>query len=390
MAPTPSSNWLALKKKLPTDGRPKKRRKTDAVLEVATSEVGSVMGASTRASSLAPSVASTTEVDKSPDSVSALRRMVYGESSYAESHKLPGKYIAIDCEMVGIAGDPSKRNSTSRDKGDESSLARVSVVNYYGYVLLDTFVRQRERVTDWRTAVSGVRESDMVNAKSFSEVQKLVADLIKDKVLVGHAVHNDLEALLLSHPHNLTRDTQVLAGRHGTLSANKAAENASDPSKPVKRNKRQALRNLVTSEIGIDIQSGEHSSIIDARATMAVYRLHKKLWDKGFAPSIHKIKKKKSKTQITDVSTKISSPEPSSNGKSSGKRKHATEDDDSPSNSQPSLKSKKQGISSGLSVVTKSRKGGVQSKKVVSGTRSQAKPATGSSSGSKWWATLGK
>lgn len=62
--------------------------------------------------------------------------------------------------MVGIAGDPAKRK-TDRDKGDESSLARVSVVNYYGYVLLDAFVRQRERVTDWRTAVSGVRESDM-------------------------------------------------------------------------------------------------------------------------------------------------------------------------------------------------------------------------------------
>jgi len=122
----------------------------------------------------------------------------------------PGKYIAIDCEMVGIAGDPSMRYSTARDKGDESSLARVSVVNYYGCVLLDTFVRQRERVTDWRTAVSGVRESDMVNgvfccccfcslmadcesAKSFSEVQKLVAALLKDRILVGHAVHNDLQ-----------------------------------------------------------------------------------------------------------------------------------------------------------------------------------------------------
>lgn len=76
-----------------------------------------------------------------------------------------GKYVAIDCEMVGIAGDPSKKNTTTRDKGDESSLARVSVVNYYGAVQLDVFVRQRERVTDWRTAVSGVRESDMVNGK---------------------------------------------------------------------------------------------------------------------------------------------------------------------------------------------------------------------------------
>jgi RNA exonuclease 4 len=112
--------------------------------------------------------------------------------------------------MVGIAGDSKKQSLAAKNGEDESSLARVSVVNYYGAVLLDEFVRQRERVTDWRTAVSGVRQSDMVHgvftptryinsllihnaAKSFSEVQKKVSDLLKDKVLVGHAVHNDLQ-----------------------------------------------------------------------------------------------------------------------------------------------------------------------------------------------------
>ena len=47
--------------------------------------------------------------------------------------------------------------------GSESSLARVSLVNYHGAVILDEFVRQRERVTDYRTFVSGVRETDMIN-----------------------------------------------------------------------------------------------------------------------------------------------------------------------------------------------------------------------------------
>ena len=54
--------------------------------------------------------------------------------------------------MVGVGID-----------GAESSLARVSLVNYHGAVMLDAFVRQRERVVDYRTFVSGVRESDMVN-----------------------------------------------------------------------------------------------------------------------------------------------------------------------------------------------------------------------------------
>lgn len=64
----------------------------------------------------------------------------------------PGKYLAMDCEMVGVGLD-----------GSESSLARVSLVNYNGAIVMDEFVRQRERVVDYRTAVSGIRETDMVN-----------------------------------------------------------------------------------------------------------------------------------------------------------------------------------------------------------------------------------
>jgi RNA exonuclease 4 len=46
--------------------------------------------------------------------------------------------------------------------GSESSLARVSLVNYHGAVILDEFVKQRERVTDYRTFVSGIRAEDLV------------------------------------------------------------------------------------------------------------------------------------------------------------------------------------------------------------------------------------
>lgn len=59
--------------------------------------------------------------------------------------------------MVGVGID-----------GKESSLARVSVVNYHGAVLLDELVKQRERVVDYRTEWSGIRPGDMVNGKSIS------------------------------------------------------------------------------------------------------------------------------------------------------------------------------------------------------------------------------
>lgn len=62
------------------------------------------------------------------------------------------KYIAIDCEMVGVGIE-----------AQESSLARVSIVNYYGVVQLDEIVQQKERVVDYRTKWSGIRAQDMVN-----------------------------------------------------------------------------------------------------------------------------------------------------------------------------------------------------------------------------------
>lgn len=45
--------------------------------------------------------------------------------------------------------------------GTEEALARVSIVNYYGHVLLDTHVIQTERVMDWRTKYSGIRPADV-------------------------------------------------------------------------------------------------------------------------------------------------------------------------------------------------------------------------------------
>ena len=50
-------------------------------------------------------------------------------------------------------------------EGSETSLARVSLVNYHGAIILDEFVRQRERVVDYRTVVSGVRAADMVQGE---------------------------------------------------------------------------------------------------------------------------------------------------------------------------------------------------------------------------------
>lgn len=53
-------------------------------------------------------------------------------------------------------------------EGKESSLARVSIVNYHGAVLLDEIVQQRERVVDYRTEWSGIHPGDLINGEDIS------------------------------------------------------------------------------------------------------------------------------------------------------------------------------------------------------------------------------
>ena len=101
-----------------------------------------------------------------------------------------GKFVGIDCEMVGVGGDEDEDE-------DRSVLARVSIVNFHGTQVYDSFVRPKEFVTDWRTHVSGVSPKNMPTARTFEEVQADVAQILEDRILVGHAIKNDLEAIMI-------------------------------------------------------------------------------------------------------------------------------------------------------------------------------------------------
>ena len=142
-------------------------------------------------------------------------------------------------------------------EGLEDSLARVTVVNYFGHLLLDAFVAPTQRVIDWRTKYSGIRPADLLNpsgtssygktnsAQSFEVVQNRVAELIKDRILVGHGVQGDLAILKLSHPREKIRDTALYEPFRGKYSAGKTP----------------SLKKVVEGELGVTIQSAEHDSV---------------------------------------------------------------------------------------------------------------------------------
>ena len=167
-----------------------------------------------------------------------------GLSSTAEA----GKYIAIDCEMVGVGPTPET----------DSALARISLVNYHGHQLYDSFVLPKEPVTDYRTHVSGITPQLLQSARSLERVQADVAKLLDGKILIGHAIRNDLAALLMGHSKRNIRDTSRYP-----------------PFRQLAAGRTPSLKKLAREILGLDIQGGEHSSIEDARATMMLFRREK-------------------------------------------------------------------------------------------------------------------
>ncbi|KAI1757190.1 ribonuclease H-like domain-containing protein [Xylaria castorea] len=165
-----------------------------------------------------------------------------------------GKYIAIDCEMVGIG-----------PTGQDHMLARVSCVDFHGKQVYDSFVIPREFVTDYRTAITGITASTLraPAARPFEEVQATVADLLKGRILVGHDVRHDLAVLELSHPTPQIRDT----ARHSSF-------------RRFGHGPKPALRTLARELLGLDdFQKGKHSSVEDARVAMLLFRTKKSEFD---------------------------------------------------------------------------------------------------------------
>lgn len=259
-----SSNWLNLKKKLPkptastastSTNKHTKRKRSNENPKPRTEDTKKTRMSETPTSGTKEVI---TGVVKPTASI--LPTEVTGAKAEV------GKYLGMDCEMVGVGKD-----------GEESVLARVSIVNYHGAVIYDTFVRPLEKVTDFRTWVSGVTYKDVEKAPLFSEVQKHVADLLDGRILIGHAISNDLKALLLTHPPLSIRDTAKYEQLH-----------------TIAKTKRPKLKALAKLVLGIDIQENEHSSVIDAQATMEIYKRYQSLWEATLARQAKIFQAKKS------------------------------------------------------------------------------------------------
>ena len=195
------------------------------------------------------------------------------------------RYAALDCEMVGVGPG-----------GVRSALSQVVVVDWLGRVLLNSFVRPPEPVTDYRTHVSGCTAALLRDAPPLAAVQAQVAALLRGKVLVGHGLKNDLRALLLSHPSSQVRDTAL----HRPFQW-RSGEGKWNPKK---------LKHLVHQQLSLDIQREgvAHEPAEDARAALALYKLHRVEWERGLLSERGGGKGKKNRAASPLVSTLPAAP----------------------------------------------------------------------------------
>jgi RNA exonuclease 4 len=187
------------------------------------------------------------------------------EEGLPEAYKK--RYVALDCEMVGIGAD-----------GKTSALARVSIVDWEGRALLDTYVKVESRVVDFRTRYSGIKPRHIKDAEALSpaDVREKVAEIVRGRVVVGHALQNDFGALMLHHPKELIRDT----AKHRPFQ--RLHNGKWRPRK---------LRDLVLEHLGKTIQEGSHDSVTDAASAMELFRVARGEWERELDERAKKAKK---------------------------------------------------------------------------------------------------
>lgn len=173
-----------------------------------------------------------------------------------------GRYVALDCEFVGVGPG-----------GHKSALARVSIVDYDNNVLIDTYTRVNEPVTNYRTFVSGITKENLLSdvAMDADKCIEIVKKLLHNKILVGHGLKNDMDVLGFDHPWYDTRDT----AKYEPFMKKAKKDTKSTLPRPRK------LKDLAMTKLDREIQKdGEpHCSIEDAIAALDLYKKARTKWE---------------------------------------------------------------------------------------------------------------
>lgn len=151
--------------------------------------------------------------------------------------------FSLDCEMC-------------RTTSGELEVTRVTLVDEKEEVVIETFVKAKNRITDYLTEYSGVTAETLKDVRTELEDvhQMLKKALPPDAILIGQSLETDLKALRVRHPYVI--DTSVIFNLSGT------------------RQVKASLKWLAKKFLSYDIQSGfGHCSQEDAIAALRLVQL---------------------------------------------------------------------------------------------------------------------
>eukprot|EP00042_Codosiga_hollandica_P035522 m.264105 g.264105 ORF g.264105 m.264105 type:complete len:515 (-) comp54655_c0_seq18:112-1656(-) len=192
-----SSNWKQLQQKLPKSAAPRR----DFAPSRPKPKPQPLQPTTTPSSAPPANKADDKWIDEDEDDDEhALRPAIKPAVLVTGTFQGATRYLAFKCALLHTGF-----------KGQDRICVRVCIVNRFGQVLYESNVQPREHVSDERLARFGLKQQDLDEAPELSVVQQRVYDILKDHIVIGHQLTEDLKSLMLNFPKKKTCDIALYA-----------------------------------------------------------------------------------------------------------------------------------------------------------------------------------
>ncbi|KAF9505814.1 hypothetical protein BS47DRAFT_492039 [Hydnum rufescens UP504] len=164
------------------------------------------------------------------------------------------KWVSLSTQCVGAG-----------EGGTVSMLARVSLVDYRGKTIVDTYVKPTMPVVSYRTPYTGIEAHHLENGVPFNHALALVTSSVDGKIVVGHSLWQDFYALGIAHPASDTRDNALFLPFRAALSTMNSVVG-------LETLMYRLMRRLISTE--------HVNSLENARACMDLFRSAQDEWER--------------------------------------------------------------------------------------------------------------
>lgn len=171
--------------------------------------------------------------------------------------------FALNCKLVeGVMHDQTRTNM----------VARVSIVDYYGFVVYDRLFKSVWPVVDYHTNTTGLQAVNFTrNAVTLCREKERLELLLKGNVLVGYGLLHDLTILGIKHQFSLCRDAATFT------KFKRAIPDKLNPS----------LNELAKHFLNKTFDVNPCDSVQQAHIAMLLYINFKSEWDKEVRSTFH-------------------------------------------------------------------------------------------------------